>query len=250
MESRKTRHATDGRSGALLLLLLLLSGLRRKIRPRHHFPDSVTDIADGTTKTPPKDGSIIVVIATSAPLHPTQLRRLAKRATVGLARSVGWDNSSSGDVFLASSTAAELTDRKLSWTPTAGTWFGVWRTILLMCRLSCVADATEEAICNALRIGREYPRADGEGRRRRWIGSDEGVVREVVCGRVRNGPIRDGGRGLRGGGRAVVLIKLMCEVVFGSWIKSRRDQETSIMTFLEKYRFPRRPNPKLLEMSS
>lgn len=87
MESRKTRHATNGRSGALLLLLL--SGLRRKIRPRHHFPDSVTDIADGTTKAPPKDGSIIVVIATSAPLHPTQLRRLAKRATVGLARSGG-----------------------------------------------------------------------------------------------------------------------------------------------------------------
>jgi D-aminopeptidase len=51
-----------------------------------------------------KDGSIIVVLATDAPLHPTQLQRLAKRATVGLSRVGGWGTNSSGDIFLAFST--------------------------------------------------------------------------------------------------------------------------------------------------
>jgi D-aminopeptidase len=51
-----------------------------------------------------KDGSIIVILATDAPLHPTQLRRLAKRATTGLARVGGWGTNSSGDIFLAFST--------------------------------------------------------------------------------------------------------------------------------------------------
>jgi D-aminopeptidase len=52
-----------------------------------------------------KDGSIIVILATDAPLHPTQLQRLAKRATNGLSRVGGWGSNSSGDIFLAFSTA-------------------------------------------------------------------------------------------------------------------------------------------------
>jgi D-aminopeptidase len=51
-----------------------------------------------------KDGSIIVVLATDAPLHPTQLQRLAKRATIGLSRVGGWGTNSSGDIFIAFST--------------------------------------------------------------------------------------------------------------------------------------------------
>ncbi|KAL8378092.1 hypothetical protein RB595_008680 [Gaeumannomyces hyphopodioides] len=54
------------------------------------------------------DGSIIAVLATDAPLHPTQLRRLAKRATVGLARAGGFGANFSGDIFLAFSTAAAV----------------------------------------------------------------------------------------------------------------------------------------------
>jgi D-aminopeptidase len=55
-----------------------------------------------------KDGSIIVIIATNAPLHPTQLKRLAKRATVGLSRVGGQGHNSSGDIFLAFSTGVEI----------------------------------------------------------------------------------------------------------------------------------------------
>lgn len=55
-----------------------------------------------------KDGSIIIVLATSAPLHPLTLQRLAKRATIGLARVGGYGTNQSGDIFLAFSTAAKV----------------------------------------------------------------------------------------------------------------------------------------------
>ena len=50
-------------------------------------------------------GSIIIVVATDAPLLPHQLKRLAKRAALGLARTGGSAGNGSGDLFLAFSTA-------------------------------------------------------------------------------------------------------------------------------------------------
>jgi D-aminopeptidase len=51
------------------------------------------------------DGSIIIIIATDAPLLPHQLQRLVKRAGLGLARTGGVAEHTSGDIFLAFSTA-------------------------------------------------------------------------------------------------------------------------------------------------
>jgi L-aminopeptidase/D-esterase-like protein len=50
-------------------------------------------------------GSIIVVVATDAPLIPTQLKRLAKRVTLGLGRDGSISGNGSGDIFIAFSTA-------------------------------------------------------------------------------------------------------------------------------------------------
>jgi len=50
-------------------------------------------------------GSLIVVIATDAPLLPHQLKRLAKRASLGMARTGSLGGNGSGDIFLAFSTA-------------------------------------------------------------------------------------------------------------------------------------------------
>jgi D-aminopeptidase len=50
-------------------------------------------------------GSIIIVVATDAPLLPHQLKRLARRATMGLARTGSTSGNSSGDIFIAFSTA-------------------------------------------------------------------------------------------------------------------------------------------------
>jgi L-aminopeptidase/D-esterase-like protein len=50
-------------------------------------------------------GSIIIIVATDAPLLPHQLKRLARRAALGLARTGGAAGNGSGDLFLAFSTA-------------------------------------------------------------------------------------------------------------------------------------------------
>ena len=50
-------------------------------------------------------GSIIVVVATDAPLIPTQLKRLTKRVSLGLGRNGSYSGDGSGDIFIAFSTA-------------------------------------------------------------------------------------------------------------------------------------------------
>ncbi len=50
-------------------------------------------------------GSIIIVIATDAPLIPTQLKRIARRASLGLGRDGSYSGDGSGDIFIAFSTA-------------------------------------------------------------------------------------------------------------------------------------------------
>jgi L-aminopeptidase/D-esterase-like protein len=51
------------------------------------------------------DGSIIVVVATDAPLLPHQLKRLARRVPLGIAKVGGRGENGSGDIFVAFSTA-------------------------------------------------------------------------------------------------------------------------------------------------
>ena len=56
-------------------------------------------------QVPEGTGSIIVVIATDAPLLPHQLKRVVKRAALGIAKNGGLGENSSGDIFIAFSTA-------------------------------------------------------------------------------------------------------------------------------------------------
>lgn len=53
-----------------------------------------------------EDGSIIITVATNAPLLPHQLARVARRASHGLARTGGMSGNTSGDIFIAFSTAS------------------------------------------------------------------------------------------------------------------------------------------------
>jgi D-aminopeptidase len=62
------------------------------------------EITEGTFR-PREMGSIIIVVATDAPLLPHQLKRLARRASLGLARTGSVSGNGSGDLFLAFSTA-------------------------------------------------------------------------------------------------------------------------------------------------
>jgi L-aminopeptidase/D-esterase-like protein len=90
-------------------------------------------------------GSIIIVVATDAPLLPHQLRRLARRASLGLARNGSIASNGSGDIFIAFSTANANAAKPDGITPL---------TMLPNERISAVFEATvqatEEAIVNAM----------------------------------------------------------------------------------------------------
>jgi D-aminopeptidase len=100
-----------------------------------------------------KEGSCIVVVATDVPLHPGQLRRLARRADAGLARTGSCGNDGSGEIALAFSTAnripreggSPIDDVRLL---RGGQFWTAGAPLDLV--FEAVADATEEASLNAL----------------------------------------------------------------------------------------------------
>ncbi len=93
---------------------------------------------------PVEDGSIIVVVATDAPLLPHQLARVARRVPMGLARLGSYTSTGSGDIFLAFSTAAR---RDLSARESAATYL---RDGHIDAVFQATVQAVEEAIVNAL----------------------------------------------------------------------------------------------------
>jgi L-aminopeptidase/D-esterase-like protein len=106
-------------------------------------------------------GSIIIVIATDAPLLPQQLKRLARRASLGLARTGSSSSNYSGDLFLAFSTA----------NPGAASG-AAERTVRMLANealdpvFTATVDAVEEAITNVLfaaetMIGYQGHKVDG-----------------------------------------------------------------------------------------
>ena len=90
-------------------------------------------------------GSIIVILATDAPLLADQCKRLARRATVGLARVGGIGSNGSGDIFLAFSTHNRVPIDAA--TPLAVQTLPATQMSPLF---EAAAEATEEAIWNAL----------------------------------------------------------------------------------------------------
>ena len=115
---------------------------------------------DGATnrKPPPDEGSIIIVVATDAPLIPVQLQRVARRAALGLARLGSYSGNGSGDLvvsFTTASAAANDPDQRhptpIALLPNAG----------IDPLFKGVVEATEEAIVNALVAARTMTGVDG-----------------------------------------------------------------------------------------
>ena len=94
----------------------------------------------------PKEGtgSIIVILATDAPLMPWQLSKLARRAALGIGRVGGGNHSGSGDIFLAFSTANE---NAFTYTKTNVEMLGDQEMDAFF---PMATDAVEESILNAL----------------------------------------------------------------------------------------------------
>ena len=100
-------------------------------------------------------GSIIIIIATDAPLLPHQLKRIATRASLGVGRMGGRGENSSGDIFLAFSTA----------NPGSAPDTGLVRLTMLPnprinALFAATVQATEEAILNAMLAAESMTGAD------------------------------------------------------------------------------------------
>lgn len=100
-------------------------------------------------------GSIIVIVATDAPLIPTQCARLAQRAGLGIARTGGVGENSSGDLFLAFSTGNRgLPASEYSETTPLTVPLTMLTNNYITSLFDAVVEATEEAIINALLAAR------------------------------------------------------------------------------------------------
>jgi D-aminopeptidase len=95
------------------------------------------------------EGSVIAVIATDAPLSSRQLERLARRAALGLARTGSTSGNSSGDIFIAFSTANSVPQSTTSRTVSA-TFISPESTATLNPLFQAVVEATDESVLNAL----------------------------------------------------------------------------------------------------
>jgi L-aminopeptidase/D-esterase-like protein len=118
--------------------------------------DRPTKVA--SSASPPEErGSIIIVVATDAPLLPNQTKRLARRASLGLARLGSTSGNGSGDIFLAFSTA----------NPNAAKPTGGLATLSMLPNdalgpiFEATVQAVEEAIVNVLVAAQDMTGVDG-----------------------------------------------------------------------------------------
>jgi len=105
----------------------------------------IPDLLPTRDTIPGERGSIIIVVATDAPLLPHQLKRIAKRASLGVGRLGGTGGNSSGDIFVAFSTA-----NPGAATPDASVSVTMLPNERIDPLFQATIQATEEAIVNAM----------------------------------------------------------------------------------------------------
>jgi len=133
---RRVRWRNLGRAAAAVALVGAVVAWPRLTPPEPQLPGSEVkgDV-----------GSIIIVVATDAPLLPHQLKRIARRASLGLARTGSVSGNGSGDIFIAFSTANPHADDSPG--PNAVQTVSTERISPLF---EATVEATEEAIVNAM----------------------------------------------------------------------------------------------------
>ena len=133
------------------------------------IPDLLPEIHAASIRNP--GGSIIVVVGTDAPLLPHQLKRLARRVPLGIARVGGIGGNSSGDIFIAFSTAnpgAAL--------PTGAENLRMVANEQIDVLFEATVQATEESIVNAMVAARTMTGINGN----RVHGLPHERVREIL----------------------------------------------------------------------
>jgi D-aminopeptidase len=115
--------------------------------------------AEGVGGHPPPDvGSIIIVVATNAPLLPVQLNRVARRAALGMGRLGSYSGNQSGDLMVAFTTASAAANDPDQTHPSAVTPLA---SDNLDPVFKAVVEATEESVVNALVAAQTMTGIDG-----------------------------------------------------------------------------------------
>jgi L-aminopeptidase/D-esterase-like protein len=124
-------------------------------RTGRRYSGAPDDLAVTSTADTAGDGSIIIVVATDAPVLPHQLQRLAKRAALGIGRMGGTATNGSGDIFVAFATANASADIEgIANVKMLG-------NVQLTSLFEAAVQATEEAITNTLVAAETMTGADG-----------------------------------------------------------------------------------------
>jgi D-aminopeptidase len=113
-------------------------------------PYDQADAMSRTSTPPPGSGSIIVVLATDAPLLPHQCERLAQRAGLGIARAGGTGGHTSGDLFIAFATGNRLPVEQEGRPKTVTYDVRAVGDGVIDALFDGAIESTEEAIVNAL----------------------------------------------------------------------------------------------------
>jgi L-aminopeptidase/D-esterase-like protein len=122
-------------------LLPCIASADSTIRPRARRCDTASTTGDAEEGA----GSIIIVIATDAPVLPHQLKRIVTRAALGVGRMGGKGENSSGDIFIAFSTA-----NAHAAVDTGVPTVSMLPNVRLNPLFYATVQATEEAIVNAM----------------------------------------------------------------------------------------------------
>jgi D-aminopeptidase len=122
------------------------------------LPYTIEGQSFGVIRAPEREetGSIIVVLATNAPLLPGQLKRLAQRIPLGVTRTGGIGGNGSGDIFIAFSTA-----NPHAFSNTENREVVTLSNDRINPLLTATIEATEEAIVNALFAGQTLTGING-----------------------------------------------------------------------------------------
>lgn len=155
-------RVSAGTAGGYTVGALVLSNFGRPeqltLAGRHLGTALAAKLAERATE--PEKGSIIMLLATDAPLDARQLRRLALRAGAGLARTGSVFGHGSGDIALAFSTAYTLPQDPLRPMPAVA----LLHDAKLDPLFQAAADATEQAIVHALWQAETVTGRDGQRR--------------------------------------------------------------------------------------
>ena len=151
----------DQNAGGYTVGVLVQANFGRRNQLRIAGVPVGTEITEGTPTSrfgEPRDdvGSIIIVVATDAPLLSHQLKRLARRAALGVARTGSASGNGSGDIFVAFSTANPGASK-----PTGTVQLSMLPNERMNTLFEATVQATEEAIINALVAAETMTGIDG-----------------------------------------------------------------------------------------